>query len=81
MVTTEEVRDIFHAGEGGSGGSGCPRTALTLASSRRAVPRRCRTTRDIRAHLWARCTGAATGGTSSLAHTTLRADSDHGLGW
>jgi hypothetical protein len=61
-----EVRDIFHAGEGSSGGPGCPRTALTITSSRRAVPRRCRTTRDIRAHLWARCTGAATGGTSSI---------------
>ncbi len=32
------------AEEGCSGGPGCPRTALTLASSRRAVPRRCRTT-------------------------------------
>ena len=66
VCSITEVRDIFHAGEGGSGGSGCPRTALTLASSRRAVPRRCQTTRDIRAHLWARCTGAATGGTSSI---------------
>jgi hypothetical protein len=47
-------------------GSGCLRTALTLASSRRAVPRWCRTTRDICAHLWTRCTGAATGGTSSI---------------
>ena len=81
MKDWNEVREIFHAEEGGSGGPGCPRTALTLASSRRAVPRRCRTTRDIRAHLGARCTGAATGGTSSFAHTTLGADSDHGLGW
>jgi hypothetical protein len=36
-----EVRDIFHAGEGSLGGPGCPRTALTITSSRRAVPRRC----------------------------------------
>ncbi len=58
----KEVRDIFHAEEGGFGGPVCPRTTLTLASSRRAVPRWCRTTRDIHAHLWACCTGAATGG-------------------
>jgi hypothetical protein len=80
MTRRVEVREIFYAGEGDSGGPGGPRAALTLASSRRAVPRRCRTTRDIRAHLWARGTGAATGGTPSFAHTTLRTDSEYGPG-